>query len=283
MANVHGIAKGAAPLPDAPLQGARIAVTRAGDRGAPLAALLAAAGATVHELPLTRIEALEGTALEEALTAVAFDWIVLTSVNAVTHLAQAIARVGGASRHGRARLAVVGATTAAAVEAEGWGEPAVRPEQAHAEGLLDALASRGDVAGRQVLYPCAAGARDVLPDGLRALGAEVQVVPVYRSAPDPDGQARVRALVAASALDLVTVAAPSAVDALQDAVPPEHAGRLPVACIGPVTARAARMAGFPVAIESTASTTEGFARAIIATWPVHAMSRAGNSVRPRLP
>ena len=81
--------------------------------------------------------------------------------------------------------------------------------------------------------------------------------------PDPDGQARVRALVQSGEIDLVTVAAPSAVDALLDALPPEHAGRLPLACIGPVTARAAKVAGFPVRVESTAATIEGGVQSIV--------------------
>jgi uroporphyrinogen-III synthase len=103
----------------------------------------------------------------------------------------------------------------------------------------------------------------VLPDGLRALGAQVDVLPVYRSAADPEGQARIRELARQGTLDLVTVAAPSAVDALLDALPPEHARRLPVACIGPVTARAARTAGFPVKVEAGAAVLEGWVRDIV--------------------
>ena len=52
-------------------------------------------------------------------------------------------------------------------------------------------------------------------------------------------------------------------DALLDALPPEHAGRLPLACIGPVTARAAKVAGFPVRVESTAATIEGWVQSIV--------------------
>jgi uroporphyrinogen-III synthase len=135
-----------------------------------------------------------------------------------------------------------------------------------AEGMLDLMAERSDIEGARMLYPSAAGARDVLPEGLRALGATVDVVPCYRSGADPDGQATVRQLVAAGELDLVTVAAPSAVDSLLDALPPEHASRLPVAAIGPVTARAARVAGFPVKVESTAATMEGWVKAIVAAY-----------------
>ncbi len=252
-----------APEPQ-PLAGVRIAVTRAGERGSPLAAALRAKGATVHEVPLTRIETLDLAPLHDAVRRlVDFDWILLTSVNAVAHLARVVAERGAEAAMATRRLAVVGAATSAAADGHGWRTPTVQPENAQAVGMLDAMASRSDIDGARMLYPCAAGARDVLPDGLRALGALVESVPVYRSAPDPDGQARVRALVQSGEIDLVTVAAPSAVDALLDALPPEHAGRLPLACIGPVTARAAKVAGFPVRVESTAATIEGWVQSIV--------------------
>ena len=143
-------------------------------------------------------------------------------------------------------------------------EPTVVPARFTSNALVDALSTRADVEGTRVLYPAAEGARDALPAGLRALGAVVDVVTIDRSVADPDGQAQLRALAAAGALDLVTVAAPSAVDALLDAVPAEMARRLPVACIGPVTARAARLAGFPVKVEARVATTDGLVQSIIA-------------------
>jgi len=247
--------------PHAALHGVRIAVTRAEGRGGALADALRSVGALVVELPLTRIDILPAAPLEKALEHLDdYDWVLLTSANAVQHLADALTRAGLALRE--QKLAVVGSATASAAEAHGWRATLV-PERFLAEGLVDAMASRGDVEHARMLYPAAEGARDVLPAGLAALGAIVDVVPVYRSAPDPEGQRRLRALVAAGALDLVTVAAPSAVDALLAALPAEHARRLPVACIGPVTARAARMAGFPVKVESDSASTPSFVRSII--------------------
>ena len=252
-----------APEPQ-PLLGVRIAVTRAGERGSPLADALRAKGATVYEVPLTRIETLDLAPLHAAVRRlVEFDWILLTSVNAVEHLARVVAERGAEAAMATRRLAVVGLATAAAAERCGWRTPTVQPENAQAVGMLDAMASRSDIEGTRMLYPCAAAARDVLPDGLRALGADVESVPAYRSAPDFEGQARVRQLVKSGEIDLVTVAAPSAVDALLDALPAEHAGRLPVACIGPVTARAAKVAGFPVKVESGAATMEGWVISIV--------------------
>jgi len=256
-----------APGPaDGPLSGIRIAVTRAHERGGPLAELLRRAGATVYEVPLTRIESLDPAPLAQAVDALAdYAWVLLTSVNAVTHLAAAMTTALARSQLKARKLAVVGSATAEAAAQQGW-TATLMPERFNAEALVDAMASRTDVEGARMLYPAAEGARDVLPTGLRALGASVDVVPVYRSAVDRDGQAQLRALVTGSGVDLVTVAAPSAVDALLDAVPAEFARRLPVACIGPVTARAARLAGFPVKVESTASTMDGLAKSIVAAF-----------------
>ncbi len=244
------------------LHGLRVAVTRAEGRGNSLAEALRAVGAVVTELPLTRIESLPDAPLVAAIAQLEqYDWVLLTSVNAVLHVAAALQRAHVGL--GACKLAVVGTATGEAAEQQGWRATLV-PERFLAEGLLDAMAERGDIEGARMLYPAAEGARDVLPAGLRALGAEVDVVPVYRSAPDPDGQVRLRTLVANGQLDLVTVAAPSAVDALQAALPPEHARRLPVACIGPVTARAARSAGFTVKVESESAAIPAFVRSIVA-------------------
>ncbi len=252
--------------PVLPLAGIRIAVTRAEGRGGPLADALRAVGATVTELPLTRIETLDMAPLAAAVSQLhEYEWVLLTSVNAVQHLADAMQSAGVGI--GACKLALVGTATGDAAEQQGWRATLI-PERFLAEGLVDAMAARGDIDGARMLYPAAEGARDVLPAGLRALGAHVDIVPVYRSAPDSDGQVRLRAMVAAGALDLVTVAAPSAVDALLAALPAEHARRLPVACIGPVTARAARTAGFPVRVESDSASTPSFVRSIVAAFAV---------------
>lgn len=245
-----------------PLDGVHIVVTRAVDRGAAMATALRRAGADVYEIPLTRIDPIAGALAGAVRSLDGYEWVALTSVNAVEQFVAAVTQAAIRDLADRRKFAVVGPATAAALERAGW-VPTVVPSTFNAEALLDALASRTDVEGCRFLFPAAEGARETLPDGLRALGALVDVVPAYRTVADADGQRTLGALVARRAVDLVVVAAPSAVDALLDAIPPEHARRLPIACIGPVTARAARSAGFPVRVESTAATNEGLVRSIM--------------------
>ena len=98
--------------------------------------------------------------------------------------------------------------------------------------------------GGRVLFPCAAGARETLPAGLRARGWVVDEVVAYRTVPAEGPDAATAEAVGAA--DAVTFASPSAVAAYLGAR--DDAGRplaVPAvaACIGPLTAGAARAAG----------------------------------------
>ena len=106
-----------------------------------------------------------------------------------------------------------------------------------AEGLLDALPSEPACA----LLPRAEVARDVLPNGLRARGWDVDVLPVYRT--------EHRAVPDAGA-DAIVFLSSSAVDSFVDANGASTAAA--IACIGPVTATTARQRGLDVTVESPA-------------------------------
>ena len=247
-----------------PLFGKRIVVTRARAQAGALSGALAAQGAEVIEMPATRIEPLDDAALHEAVARIhEYQWAVFTSQNAV-HLMWDALRWGGRDARSLAgiRVAAVGPATAAALLEHGIAVD-VTPERFVAESLLEALERRDDVRGARVLYAAAEGARDVLPRGLSALGAVVDAVPVYRSAPDADGSAALRARLETGGVDLVTFTSASGVNAFVFAVGPEAARRAPAACIGPATAAAARAAGLDVAIEADPSTIAGLVECVV--------------------
>src|SRR5260370_22365805 len=90
---------------------------------------------------------------------------------------------------GRARVAAIGPGTADTLARAGIA-PALVPERFVAEAVVAALAARGQLRGQQVLLPRARVARDALPDGLRAPGAVVDVLPVHETVREPgDGRA----------------------------------------------------------------------------------------------
>lgn len=235
-----------------PLTGTTVVVTRARHQAADLADALAVAGARVIEVPVIEVAlpAGDGAALAQAAAQVAeHQWVAFTSANAVTRFlpllrdARSLAGIG---------VAAVGAATATALAERGVAADLVA-EPATADGLVAAFPPGP---GR-VLFPRAAEGRDTLPVGLRAKGWQVDEVVAYRTVPAPPPPPEVAAALAGA--DVVTFASPSAVRAYLDLglpVPPV------VACIGPVTAAAARKAGLEVAVEAAVPSAAGLVAAL---------------------
>jgi uroporphyrinogen III methyltransferase/synthase len=257
-----------------PLFGRRVVVTRASAQASGLRDALAALGAEVLELPALRVEALDDASLRDALGRIEeYDWIVLTSQNAVGYLWEALRASGRDARAlaGR-RIACVGKSTSEALLARGLAADVV-PHRFVAEAVLDALGARDDVRGKRVLYVAAEGARDVLPEGLQAMGCAVDVVRVYRTVSDGAGAESLRASLEAGRVDVVTFASASAVRGFVDAVGPELARRAPAVSIGPVTSDAVRAAGISLLAESAEASIAALSETV-----VHAV--LGNKVNP---
>jgi uroporphyrinogen III methyltransferase/synthase len=111
----------------------------------------------------------------------------------------------------------------------------------------------------------------VLPEGLRARGHAVDVLPVYRTvraAPDPEALARVRA----GRVDAVTFTSSSTVRNYVDLVGPGPDFAPPVVSIGPVTSGTAHDLGLTVTAEATEHTVDGLVAALL--------SVVGRSVGP---
>ena len=246
-----------------PLSGRRVLVTRAEAGASALSAPLAELGAEVLELPATRIEPLDPAPLEAALRRLAdYDWLALTSRNGVARFWEVLRSLGLDARAlAGKRLCAVGQVTADALLAHGLAVDVV-PDRFVAEGVLEMMQRRDDVRGRRVLYVAAEGSRDVLPKGLEAMGAQVDVVAAYRSVRDGRGAEGVRAELEAGRVDVVTLTSASSVRGYVEAVGAEAARRARAATIGPVTSEAARAAGLEVLVEARTSTIDGLVLAV---------------------
>ena len=133
------------------------------------------------------------------------------------------------------------------------------PERSVAEALLEALA-REQLDGKRVLIPRAASARDVLPDGLRELGAEVDVVALYETVAEPLAEAQTTALKRAT---YVTFTSSSTVKFFLSGggfVP--DAAR--VVSIGPVTSETLREHGIEPDVEASQHDIDGLVKALVA-------------------
>jgi uroporphyrinogen III methyltransferase / synthase len=253
-----------------PLFGRRVVVTRARAQAGPLADLLEAQGAEVVLFPTIVIApAPDPAAVERAVAAAAtYDWIVFTSANGVRTFFERFAAQGRDVRElAPVRLAAIGPETAARL-GDHLLRPAVLPEEYRAEGMLAALA-REELGGRRVLLPRAAGARAILPDTLRARGAIVDEVAVYRAVPPSDAETEsLRAALDADGVDALTFTSSSTVRNFALLAGGDLAARFRrprrplVACIGPVTAETARELGLPVDVVPDAYTIPALTAAL---------------------
>jgi uroporphyrinogen III methyltransferase/synthase len=245
-----------------PLTGVRVVVTRARAQAGALVSALVGAGAAVIQLPVIAIADPPdgGLALRvEAARAATYDWVVFTSANAVERFV-GLLRDGRAL--GEARLAVVGEATARALAAYRLAADLI-PDDETAAGLVAAMSnalSDGAPAGR-VLFVRAAEAREVLAPGLRGKGWEVTEVDAYRTV--SVGGIGDDELDAASGADVMTFTSPSTVTHYAELAGSRRPPPV-VACIGPVTAQAARHAGFDVDVVAAEHTVDGLVAALSA-------------------
>ncbi|GMR13240.1 MAG: hypothetical protein BMS9Abin29_1445 [Gemmatimonadota bacterium] len=230
--------------------------------------ILEASGATAISFPTISIEPPSNPeALHTAMRSASYDWVVLTSTNAVTALEAARLELGvdRSPWPGPAtRFCAVGPGTAAALSAAGL-TPEIVPSEFVGESVLEALLEAdGNLERRRILIPRAAEARDVIPDGLRAAGATVDVIEAYRTTPveaDAESTRRLARLLDGGEVDVVTFTSSSTVRAFRAMFGDEMGGFL-VATIGPATSATARESGYEVAVEAEEYTISGLVRAL---------------------
>jgi uroporphyrinogen III methyltransferase/synthase len=237
-----------------PLFGRTVLVTRAAEQAGEFTALLQAQGARVIECPTIALIPPPSTAeLDAAIGELSdFDWLVLTSANAVSFFFERLSALGLDARAlGRCRLCAVGPRTAAAIAARGI-RPDLVPADYKAEGVVAAFAKL-DISGRRVLFPRADKAREVIPQGLEELGAQVVAPVAYCNVvPEALPPAALEALERGE-VDCVAFSASSTAENLAAILGPERFARLlkdvTVASIGPITAATCRRLGLEVRIE----------------------------------
>jgi uroporphyrinogen-III synthase len=238
-----------------PLSGLRIVVTRAAHQAEELAEPLRERGAIPILLPAIGIA--PPTNPEPLAHALAnlprYDWIVLTSVNAI--------RAVGEQPACRARIATVGAATREFAEAHGW-RVSVTPETYVAESLVAALGVE-DLQGCRILIPSVAIARDVVREELARRGALVDVVEAYRNVMPAELPARAATVFQPPFPDWITFASSSAVGNLLSVISVETLRHSKIASIGPVTSETIRRHSLTVAAEPVAHTVAALVEAIV--------------------
>ncbi|MBM4457172.1 MAG: uroporphyrinogen-III synthase [Chloroflexi bacterium] len=154
------------------------------------------------------------------------------------------------------RVAAIGRATAAALQRRDV-RVDLTPGEYRAEAILDAI---GDVAGLRILLPRADIARPDLALGLAARGAAVDEVVAYRTIPAIPSQTAFESLRAG--VDVITFTSSSTVRNFVALTAGMDYGDPLIACIGPVTATAARDLGLDVDVTAEEYTIEGLVQAL---------------------
>lgn len=208
--------------------------------------------------------------LDKALAEIErYAWLVFTSVNAVEVV---LDRIAVGAKHAspllqlqqldHVKIAAIGPKTAAALRLRGI-EPFFMPDEFVGEAILPGL---GDLRGKWVLLPRAEIARQALPEAIVLAGGLAHEIVVYHTLPaevNAEGLAALKAGV-----DWITFTSPSTVQNFSEICrqnglnPLDLPGQPKIACIGPITEKAAWKEGFTVDITAAEYTTDGLIEVI---------------------
>ena len=255
-------------MPDKPLAGKRIIVTRARRQAGTLAQRIEALGGEVIELPTIEIEPpADFGAFDAELTRIeSYHWLIFTSVNSIDPFLARLNHVGKSVMDlKKLKTAAVGAATAERLAAAGISLDLL-PARFQAEGILEALDAES-MCGKRVLIPQAASARDILPGTLRRWGADVTQIEAYRTVAPACDSGAVKRRLQRGEVNIVTFTSSSTASNFSQlfggAALSSIVGNAAIACIGPITAKTVQELGGKVAILARQSTVDGLIEALV--------------------
>ena len=253
-----------------PLFGKRIVVTRAREQSSEFLALLSELGATCIEFPTIEVVSPESwDALDQAIhTLESYHWLLFTSVNGVKYFLKRLEALGKDIRDLKGlKIGAIGPKTAEIWHGLGI-KPDLMPKEYRAEALV-ALFEEYGIKGTRILLPRAAQARELLPEELRKMGAEVDVVQAYQTIKPDHKTTRIREMLEKGDIDMVTFTSSSTVTNFLEMFEAdsqrllEWMAGVAVACIGPITAKTAQDNGISVNLVPSEYTIEALAESIV--------------------
>ncbi len=191
-----------APLP---LAGKTVLVTRAASQASEFSQMLQANGASAIDLPALEIrEPLNWEGMDSAIASLKqFDWLILTSANAVHFFLDRLLQQGKDFRAlAPLKIAVVGRKTNSFLNQRGLVADFTPPEFI-ADSLVEHFPE--DPNGLNLLFPrVEAGGREILVKEMTARGATVTEVAAYESACPKQIPPAAKAAIESGAVDVVT-------------------------------------------------------------------------------
>ncbi|MEL6601669.1 MAG: uroporphyrinogen-III C-methyltransferase [Cyanobacteria bacterium J06614_10] len=260
-------------LPALPLVGKTILVTRAASQASQFSQLLEAKGARVVDLPALEIrEPASWAGVDSAIADLAtFDWLILTSHNAVSYFLDRLLHQGKDLRAlASLKIAVVGKKTHHYLQQRGLTADFTPPTFV-ADALVEHFPE--NPAGKKLLFPrVEKGGRDILVKAMTAKGAQVTEVAAYESACPGSIPAAAKQVLEARSADVITFASSKTVRHFAQLMAQtfgEHwldlLEKTAIASIGPQTSRDCREQLGKVTFEAEKYTLAGLT-AGLETW-----------------
>ncbi|WP_417509129.1 uroporphyrinogen-III synthase [Microbacterium sp.] len=241
-----------------PLTGWRVLVPRGGPWGDGVAASLRSEGAIPVVAPLINFgPTTDQAALDDALEKLAagsFDWLTVTSATTVDVLFAHRAIVPKTTK-----IAAVGETTAAALQAVGYEVALVPDRDNSAAGMAEQLIAL-EPEPRRVLTLRSEIAKPVLTRSLIDAGHDVSSVVAYRTVGVPVTD-RIRRDVDSGRINAILITSGSVAQQVREQFPDIPDGTL-LAAIGPRTAKDARKAGLPITVVADKQTVDALIDAV---------------------
>ncbi len=249
-----------------PLFGKRVLVTRARSQSSKLVKQLEDLGAEVLEYPTIEIVPVrDPEPVDEALRNVSkYDWMMLTSSNAVRGIADRMKTLGIDSRAlAHLKFGVNGPSTARALAEIGINADAI-PDQYLASAMVELLKTDG-ITPKNVLFPRSEIGRETLASGLRELGSNVDEVVAY-STESPNDTGDLARAAYEEGVDFTTFTSSSTVRNLVDILggSPDLINTSKTVIIGPITADTAKELNVNNNIEADEQSIPGIVKAILA-------------------
>jgi uroporphyrinogen-III synthase len=251
------------------LAGRVVIVTRAEHQAAALEALLQTEGATAYRYPCLAIAPPDNLGpLDDALRAAAagqFDWLALTSANAVDAVAQRTAALGLPSGSlAGLRVAAVGPSTARMAEDALGLRVEMVPESGYS--ALEMAEAFPDITSARILLPLSALDNNEMIRALMRRGARVTGVTAYQPGMSRGG-VDLPALLANGAVDAITLTSGSTANNLVRRLQSEGGDAqtlhsVCLACIGPSAAQALETLGLRAGVVAPEHTLAGLVRAL---------------------
>ncbi len=247
-----------------PLENRTIVITRAAAQADEFAEILTDLGARTIVVPVIEICPLETAEFHRSLRDVNnYSWIIFTSSNGAAIFLEKLKEWMSPGEL-RPRICAIGPGTCRQVEQMGFPVDMV-PRTYQAEGILEEFSreSSGGAGGMSVLIPRALQAREILPEALKKMGINVDVVPVYKTLFPSARLPELRALLESSSPDMITFTSSSTVtNFIKLAGNTFDFNSCKYASIGPVTSETALKAGLRITVNARESTLESLAEAM---------------------